>query len=53
MSAGRVRDLLAMTILLLTALILPAGALDVGKSTLSCLFILQWEFCANIRFILT
>ena len=55
MSAGRVMDLLAMTILLLTAfscLILPAGALDVGKSTLSCLFILQWEFCANIRFIL-
>ena len=44
MSAGRVMDLLAMTILLLTALsclILPAGALDVGKSTLSCLFILQ------------
>ena len=53
MSAGRVMDLLAMTILLLTAfscLILPAGALDVGKSTLSCLFILQWEFCANILF---
>ena len=44
MPAGRARDILAGMILFLTVfscVTLPAGALDVGMSTLSCLFILQ------------